>query len=66
MEFLPLLLLGVAVGVVFLARWRVVNVTTFRDERTRVPCDRCAELILPEAKLCRYCGAERTIIRAHQ
>jgi hypothetical protein len=66
MEFLPLLLLGAAVGVVFLARWRGGNVTAPRDERTRVPCDRCAELILPEAKICRYCGAERTIIRARQ
>ena len=64
MEFLPLLLLGIAVAVVMLARRRGSNGAAPRDERTRVPCDRCAELILPEAKVCRYCGAERTVIRA--
>jgi rRNA maturation endonuclease Nob1 len=65
MELLPLLLLAVAVGIVILLRWRG-SAATLRDERPRVPCDRCAELILPEAKVCRYCGAERTIIRARQ
>jgi rRNA maturation endonuclease Nob1 len=65
MELLPLVLLAVAIGIVILFRSRG-NATTSRDERPRVPCDRCAELILPEAKVCRYCGAERTIIRARQ
>lgn len=66
MEFLPLMLLAVVFGIFILIRWRGSNTTTPRDERPRVPCDRCAELILPEAKVCRYCGAERTVIRARQ
>jgi len=66
MRFLFLLALGFAFGVAILARWRGSFARTFRDERKRVPCDRCAELIFPEAKVCRYCGAERTIIRAEQ
>lgn len=66
MRFLFLLALGFAFGVALLARWRSGFSTTPRDERKRVPCDRCAELIFPEAKVCRYCGAERTIIRAKQ
>ena len=66
MEFLPVLSLVIAFGLVILLRSRASNATTPRDDRPRVPCDRCAELILPEAKVCRYCGAERPVIRARQ
>jgi len=59
-----LLEFGLAFGVAMLARWLWNNSVKPRDDRNRVPCDRCAELILPEAKVCRYCGAERIVIRA--
>jgi hypothetical protein len=33
--------------------------TTQPGESQRVKCSECAELILPEAKVCRFCGAKR-------
>ena len=36
------------------------------DESNRVPCPECAERILPEAKRCRFCGADVSQTRAIQ
>lgn len=66
MRFLFLISLGVACAVAILAWWRRFSAALPRDGRARVPCDRCAELIYPEAKVCRYCGTERIVIRARE
>jgi hypothetical protein len=34
------------------------------DTRERVPCFKCAELVLPEAVVCKHCGADLAALRA--
>jgi hypothetical protein len=34
------------------------------DTRERVPCFKCAELVLPEAAVCKHCGADLAAHRA--
>ena len=34
--------------------------TGMPSENTHVRCSQCYELIMPQAKVCRYCGIERT------
>lgn len=33
------------------------------DVRERTPCLRCAELVLPEAAVCKHCGADLAALR---
>jgi hypothetical protein len=58
-----LLLLAVVIGgavmaaVILFAR-RNATAESTPSTQGRAPCPYCAELILPEAKVCRYCGRE--------
>lgn len=35
------------------------KVAATSDTQARVPCDQCAEMILPAAQTCRFCGVDR-------
>ncbi len=48
---------SVVLGVFFYSRRNTLTAGA-SSEAARVPCPFCAELILPEAKVCRFCGRE--------
>ncbi len=54
---LALIIAVIVLAVYFLSR-RNTQAAGASSGAGRVPCPFCAELILPEAKVCRFCGRE--------
>jgi hypothetical protein len=50
--------LGVGFGIWFIVKKS--NSGTAQSQSNRVPCPYCAELILPGAKICRFCCKDLT------
>jgi len=50
------IILGVIILVVYVIKKASSNNQSKPDYR--IPCPHCAEMILPDAKICRYCGRE--------
>jgi hypothetical protein len=56
--FFLAILVGIPAAIWFIVKKS--NFSTDQNQGNRVPCPFCAELILPEAKICRYCGKDLT------
>lgn len=52
------------IGIVAAAFMSSLKVPAGVDARERVPCFKCAELVLPEAAVCKHCGADLAAHRA--
>lgn len=57
--FLASLLISPVLALLFLVA-KPLPETPSVAEHKRIPCKQCAEMIQPGAKICRFCGAERT------
>lgn len=52
------ILLSPLIGILAAAFMSSLKVPAGVDARERVPCFKCAELVLPQASVCKHCGAD--------